>query len=104
MMLCSHEFFGRADNGRPVAQLLTHYRYSPRDLCVCQVLAIPGQQIVNGVNRGHSNMCGIRKSVRRKDARSHDGLRQRLGVFGDLEGRQTADDRESLFYFCGIAD
>src|SRR5205809_6437408 len=33
---------GVQDNGHPVAQLLTHYCYSPGDLRVCQVLTIPG--------------------------------------------------------------
>src|SRR5262249_5889770 len=55
----SHEFFGRTDNPHPAPQLLTHPCYSPRDLCVCQVLAIPGQEIINGVNGRHRDvdMC-----------------------------------------------
>src|SRR4051812_7441586 len=49
-------------------------------------------------------MGGVRKSVQRKDAGSHDGLRQGLGVLRDIKGRQASDDRESLLYFRGIAD
>ena len=31
-------------------------------------------------------------------------LRQRLGVFRDLQGRHVADDRESFLHLRGIAD
>ena len=40
----------------------------------------------------------------REDAGSHDGLRQRLGVFGGLKGRQPADDCQPLLYLRGIAE
>src|SRR4051812_13508029 len=49
-------------------------------------------------------MCGVRESVRRKDAGSHDSPSQRFSGFRDLKGRQAADDRESLLYFRWIAD
>lgn len=83
----SHEFFGRANGGLSVPQFFTHLRYSPRYLGVCQVFAIPGQQIVNPVNRRHSDLCGIKESEGRKHARCHDGVRQRLGVLGGIQRR-----------------
>ena len=49
-------------------------------------------------------MCGVRKSVWRKDAGSHDGPRQRFGVFRDLQRQQATDEGESLLYFRRIAD
>src|SRR6185312_843671 len=36
---------------------LADYRYSPRDLGVCQVLAVPGQQVIDTVNRGNGDMA-----------------------------------------------
>jgi hypothetical protein len=56
MTLCSHEFFGRADDRHLLPQFLAHQCYSPCHLRGCQVLAIPGRQIVNGVNRRHGNV------------------------------------------------
>ena len=56
------------------------------------------------MNRCHGNMCGVRKCVWRKDAGSHDGLRQRLGVLRDLKGRQATDDCEPLLYLRRIAE
>src|SRR6516162_1521638 len=93
MTLISHELFWCTDNWHLAAQLLAHHCYSPHDLCVCQVLAIPGQQIVNRVYRRHGNMGSVANEVRRKDAGSHDCLRQRIGVLGDRQRRQPADDR-----------
>src|SRR5260370_25977225 len=104
MALVSHEFFRRTDDWHFAAQLLTHRCYSPRDLCVCQVLAIPGKQIVNRVYRRHGNVCSVANDVRRKDTSSHDRLRQRIGVIIDRRRRQPADDRQSLLYFLGIPD
>src|SRR6516165_1576341 len=103
MTLISHEFFRGTDDRHFTAQLLTHDTYSPGDLCVCQVLAIPGQQIVNGVNRCHGNMRGVGKSMRRKDAGRHDGLCQRCDVRRNVEGWQAADYREALLHFRRIA-
>src|SRR6266581_4407650 len=104
MTLVSHKFFRCTDDWHFAAQLLTHHCYSPRDLCVCQVLAIPGKQIVNRVYRRHGNVCSVANDVRRKDTSSHDGLGQRIGVIGDRQSRQPADDREPLLYLRGIAD
>ena len=66
-ILGSHEFLGRTDDRHPVTQLLTHQCYSPRDLGVCQVLAIPGQQIVNCVNSRHRNMGGVTNGTREEE-------------------------------------
>src|SRR5438132_1812143 len=104
MTLVSHKFFRCTDDWHLAAQLLTHHCYSPRDLCVCQVLAIPGKQIVNRVYRRHGNVCSVANDVRRKDTSSHDGLRQRIGVIGDRQSRQPFDDREPLLNFRRIAD
>jgi len=49
-------------------------------------------------------MCGVRKSVRWKDAGSQDSPSQRFSGFRDIKGRQVANDRKSLLYFRGIAD
>jgi hypothetical protein len=43
---------------------------------ICQVLAIPGQEIINGVNGRDRNVGGVMSNLRRKHAGSHDGLRQ----------------------------
>src|SRR6266571_7286650 len=48
--------------------------------------------------------CYSPGDLRRKDASSHDGLRQRIGVIGDRQSRQPADDREPLLNFRRIAD
>ena len=37
------------------------------------------------MNRGHRNMGGVRKRVRRQDAHSHDRLRQHFGSFRGLK-------------------
>lgn len=103
MTLGSHEFFRGADDRHLVTQLLAHCRYSSRNLGVCQVLAVPGQQIVHSVNRGHRDVSGVRERVRRQNACGHDGLCQRFGVFRDIYGRQTADERQSFLDFRGIA-
>jgi hypothetical protein len=42
--------------------------------------------------------------MRRKHTGCHDGLRQGLGVFSDLEGRQAADDCKPLLYLRWIAE
>jgi hypothetical protein len=47
-------------------------------------------------------MGGVGKSVRRKDASSHDSPSQRFSGFRDIKGRQAAEDRESLLYLRGI--
>src|SRR5712692_1259354 len=104
MTLVSHEFIRCTDDWHFAAQVLTHHCYSPRDLCVCQVLAIPGKQIVNRVYRRHGNVCSVANDVRRKNTSSHDGLRQRIGVIGDRQSRQPADDCEPLLNFRRIAD
>src|ERR1019366_1953371 len=75
MILFSHEFFWGGDDWHFPSQFLTHNCYSPRDLGVCQVLAVPGWQIVNRVHRRHGNMCSVAKDLRRKDISSHDRLR-----------------------------
>src|SRR5437899_903230 len=92
MALRSHEFFRRTDDWHFSAQLLTHYGYFPRDLGVCQVLAIPGQQIVNGVDRRHGNMRSVANDVWRKDASRHDGPRQCIRPIRDRKNWQAAND------------
>src|SRR5882724_5452778 len=98
MTLCSHEFFRRTDDWHSVPQLLTDHCYSPSNLCICQVLAIPCEQIINRVNSRYRDVRGVTNGVRRKHARSHDGPGQRLGVPRDFERRQAADDCKSLLH------
>ena len=54
--------------------------------------------------RRYGNMCSVPNDLRRKDASSHDGMSQRIGVIGDRQGRKAADDREPLLNFRWIAD
>ena len=48
-------------------------------------------------------MCRVANNVRRKDTSGHDSFRQRLGVIGDCQSREPADDREAFFYFRWVA-
>ncbi len=58
----------------------------------------------NPVYRSYGYMCSVAKNLRRKDPRSHDGWRQRIGFISDCQIRQPADDREPLLNFRRIAD
>jgi hypothetical protein len=104
MTLVSHEFFGGADDWHLTAEFLAHYSYSPCDLGVCQVLAIPSQQKINRVNRRHGYMGCVANYVLRKYAGCHNALRQCIRLIRDRERWQAADDCQPLLNLGGIAE
>src|SRR5437879_343141 len=46
----SHQFFGGTNNRHSISQTLADHRYSPCDLSIGQVFAVPGQQKIHRVN------------------------------------------------------
>ena len=103
-MLLSHKFFGRTDNRHPITQLLADCFDSPHDLRVGQVLAVPGEQVIEFVNRSHGDMRRVARGLRWNRTVCQNGLSQRFLYLGNIKHIELTQNRQPFLYFGRVTE
>jgi len=91
-----HEFFGRANDRRLEASVATHSFNLAPEGCICDVLAVPRQQLVYTIDRGNGDMECIARFRSRDGFCGNQGVCQLINVVRCLQQVEILNDLKTL--------